>query len=91
MREIWKPVLAADGIQLMESLEDRSTPLVRTLMAVWIPSEEEKQRIADGHPVLLWVWGTGLPPSCCGSGRVMVARNARARRVTASQLRETAA
>ena len=46
----------------MESLEDRSTPLVRTLMAVWIPSEEEKQRIADGRPVLLWVWGIWLPP-----------------------------
>ena len=30
------------GIQLMESLEDRSTLLVRTLMAVWIPSEEHR-------------------------------------------------
>ena len=51
------------GIELMESIQDRSTPLVRTIMS----AAEEKQRIADGHPVLLWIWGTGLPPVAVGA------------------------
>ena len=60
VREIWKPVLAADGIQLMESLEDRSTPWSAPS---WRSntSEEEKSASLTDVRCCCGSWGTCLP------------------------------
>jgi hypothetical protein len=39
--------------------EDPPSPC---LISVWEPSDDERQRIADGDNVALVVWGTGHPP-----------------------------
>lgn len=43
-------------------IQDVTVGGVNTMGSAWIPDREERERIAYGAPIILWVWGTAHPP-----------------------------
>jgi hypothetical protein len=41
---------------------DRDAEGNNVIRSTWVPTDEERQRIADGSNIELLVWGTGHPP-----------------------------
>jgi hypothetical protein len=44
------------------AIKDMETPMGNVMVSEWVPSQEERDRIAAGMPIHLWVYGTGHPP-----------------------------
>lgn len=40
---------------------DRDTPHGHVMISEWVPTEEERERLARGMPVHVWVYGHGHP------------------------------
>lgn len=60
--DLWATVYPADA---------NSGP---ALGSVWVPTDEERQAIADGENIELIVWGTGHPPVAMRTTDVEIGR-----------------